>query len=98
MYVEPITRQTFIYANQVPCENNPQNVIALELDTDQNYVLAPQTLKKDPSLLYEPTQIQTAISPTTLLPKMQVFIPKKKSNFFGIEFYLQNTPTILYNF
>ena len=35
MYVDPITRQTFEYANQIPCENNPQNVISLDPDTDQ---------------------------------------------------------------
>ena len=40
MYVDPITHQTFEYANQIQCENNPQNVIAL--DCDQYYVLTPQ--------------------------------------------------------
>ena len=30
MYVDPITRQSFEYANQIPCENNPQNVISLD--------------------------------------------------------------------
>ena len=38
MYVDPITRQTFEYANQIPCENNPQNVISLDPDTDQYYI------------------------------------------------------------
>ena len=65
MYVDPITRQTFEYANQIPCENNPQNVISLDPDTDQYYVLTPQPIKKDPPLLFEPTQIQNAISPNT---------------------------------
>ena len=65
MYVDPITRQTFEYANQIPCENNPQNVISLDPDTDQYYVLTPQPIKKDPSLLFEPTQIQIATSPNT---------------------------------
>ena len=65
MYVDPITHQTFEYANQIPCENNPQNVISLDPDTDQYYVLTPQPIKKDPPLLFEPTQIQTAISPNT---------------------------------
>ena len=65
MYVDPITRQTFEYANQIPCENNPQNVISLDPDTDQYYVLTPQPIKKDPPLFFEPTQIQTAISPNT---------------------------------
>ena len=65
MYVDPITRQTFEYANQIPCENKAQNVISLDPDTNQYYVLTLQPIKKDPPLLFEPTQIQTAISPNT---------------------------------
>ena len=48
MYVGPITRQTFEYTNETPCENNPQNVISLDPDTDQYYVLTTQPLKKTP--------------------------------------------------
>ena len=64
MYVDPITRQTFEYANQIPCENNPQNVISLDPDADQYYVLT-QPIKKDPPLFFEPTEVQAAISPNT---------------------------------
>ena len=38
MYVDPITRQTFTIATPIPCENNPQNIIALDPDTDQFYL------------------------------------------------------------
>ena len=38
MYVDPITCQTFNYANRFPCKHSPQNVIALDHDTDQYYV------------------------------------------------------------
>ena len=65
MYGDPITRQTFEHANQIPCENSPQNVISLDPDTDQYYVLTPQPIKKDPPLPFEPTQVPTAISPNT---------------------------------
>ena len=34
MYVDTITRQTFEYAIQIPCENIPQIVFALDPDTD----------------------------------------------------------------
>ena len=61
MYVDP----NVCRSKQVPCENIPQNVISLDPDTDQYYVLTPQPIKKDPPLLFEPTQIQTAISPNT---------------------------------
>ena len=97
MFVDPIKSQTFDYANQIPCENNPQNVIALVRDTDDYFVLTPQSIKKDSSLLFEPTQIQTAFIQTPLLPKMLVFFLKRDSNIFGSEFYLQNTQIIPYN-
>ena len=63
MYVHPITRQTFEYANQITCENNPQYIIVFDLDTNQYYVLTTQPIKEDPLLLFEPTQDQTATSP-----------------------------------
>ena len=65
MYVDPITRQTFEYATPIPCESNPQNIITLDPDTDQYYILTPKPIKNDPPLLFEPKQIQTAISPNT---------------------------------
>ena len=46
MYVDPITRQIFGYANQVPRENNPQNVLPLDAHTDQFYVLTREPDKK----------------------------------------------------
>ena len=41
--------------------------MSLDPDTDQNYVLTPQPIKKDHTLpsKKEPTQVQTAISPNT---------------------------------
>ena len=49
MFVDPITGQTFVYANQTPCENNPQNVVVTrDLDFDQKYALTLQPIKKDP--------------------------------------------------
>ena len=34
MYVDPITRQTNDYATPIACDNNPRNIIVLDLDTD----------------------------------------------------------------
>ena len=36
MFVDPITSQTFENANQIPCEDNPQNVISLGPDTNEH--------------------------------------------------------------
>ena len=82
MYVDPITRQAFEYANQIPCENNPQNVISLDPDADQYYVLTPQPIKKDPPLLFEPTQIQTSTSPNTFTAQdAGIYSQKEKKTF-----------------
>ena len=86
MFVDPITRQIFEHANQFPYENNPQNVIALDPDINQNYVTTPKHFKIDPSQFFEPSQVQKLIALTRLLLKMQVFIFKKDSKTFGIVF------------
>ena len=40
---DPITRQTLNYATPLSCDSNPQNVIALDLDNIEHYVLKPET-------------------------------------------------------
>ena len=51
------------YVNQIPCGNNPQNVFALDPDTDQYFVSTPEADKKDLPQLFQPTQIHIAICP-----------------------------------
>ena len=65
MNVDPITRQAFQYASQISCDCNPQNVIALHTDTNHYYVLTPEPNTNDTPLLFAPTQVQSAINPTT---------------------------------
>ena len=67
MYVDPITRQTFIYATPIECENNPQNNIELDPDTDNRdfYVLTPGPLKREAPQMFKPTQFKTTITPKT---------------------------------
>ena len=66
MYVDPITRQTFNYATQIECGNNPQNISELDLDSDDEdfYVLTPEPLKRKAPQMFKPTQIKT-ITPNT---------------------------------
>ena len=100
MYVDHIARQTFEYANQIPCENNPQNVISFDPDTDQYYVLTPQSIKKDPLLLFEPTQVQTAISRNPFSAQDAGIYSQKelKLSIFGTAYYSPNTLIILFSF
>ena len=67
MYVDPITRQTFNYATPIECGNNPQNIIELDPDADDEdfYVLTPDPLKREPPQMFKPTQIKTTITPKT---------------------------------
>ena len=81
MYMDPISRQTFEYANQTTCENNTQNVFALETDTYQNYVLNPQPIKR-PCSVFEPTQIQTAICPYTITAQDACVYSQKELKLF----------------
>ena len=53
MYVYPITRQHFEYANGTPCENNPQKFVACDPAADQNYVSPAQHIEQDAPQLFE---------------------------------------------
>ena len=50
MYVDPITRQTYDYATPIPCDNNPRNIIKLDPDTQDFYILRPEPIKHKPPL------------------------------------------------
>ena len=60
MYVDPTTRQTFVYANQTSCKS--QNAIALDPDTEQNYLLTPQSIINDPPELFKTCLMLDVIS------------------------------------
>ena len=65
MYIDPITRQIFIYGTPKSCDNNPQKVIALDLDGSEHYVLTYKHVLLFTLLLFEPEQVQSAVSPNT---------------------------------
>ena len=77
-------------------ENNSQNVSSLDTDTDQNYVLTPQPVQKDPPLPFQPTQVQTAISPNTFIAQNAGIYSEKQLK-HGILSFLLNTLIIPYN-
>ena len=63
MYVDPITRQTYEYANPITCDNNPRNVIELDPDSDNQdfYILGPEPIKRKPPRMFTSSQIKTTI-------------------------------------
>ena len=53
MYIDPITRQTFIYATPLSCANKPQIVIALDSNTDKYYVVTLKLVLPAAPILFE---------------------------------------------
>ena len=67
MYVDPITRQTYDHATPIACDNNPQNIIELDPDSDDQdfFILVPEPIKRKSPLIFTPSQIKTTIRPNT---------------------------------
>ena len=67
MYVDPITRQTYDYATPITCDINPNNIIELEPDSDDQdfYILGPEPIKRKPPLMFTPSQSKTTIRSNT---------------------------------
>ena len=67
MYVDPNTRQTFDYATPIACDDNPRNIIELDLDSEDQgfYLLGPELFQRKPPLILTPSQIKTTIRPKT---------------------------------
>ena len=63
MYVDPITRQTYDYATPSTCDNNPGNIIEIDLESDDQdfYTLGPEPIKRKPPPMFLPSEIKTTI-------------------------------------
>ena len=63
MYVDPITRQTYDYATPSTCDNNPGNIIEIDLESDDQdfYTLGPEPIKRKPPPMFTPSEIKTTI-------------------------------------
>ena len=94
-YIDPITRQNFKYLTPVTCDNNHQNVIALDLDTDEYYVLTSKPVLRSTPMLLEPKQIQSAISPITFTAQEAgMYSNDKLTNFWNrVSFTKQSDTT-----
>ena len=65
MHIDPILRQTFNQASPISCNKSPQNVIALDLDTDEHFLLTPKPVLRATPMVFEPKQVQSALSTNT---------------------------------
>ena len=94
MLIGPIARQTFNYATPVSCDTNPQNVIAIDLDTDEDYVLTPKPVLRATPMLFEPKQTQSANSPNTFTAQEAVFYSNADfTNFWNRVLFTKHSDT-----
>ena len=91
MYVDPIIRQTYDYATPVTCDNNPRNIIELDVDSDDQifYILGPEPIKRKPPLMITPSQIKTTIRPNNFTAHDAGIYPNAELINFGTEFCFQ---------
>ena len=61
-YIDPITGQSFDFATPTTFVNNPQNVIALGPDIDEDCPLIPESVSWATATIVEPKQVQYAKS------------------------------------
>ena len=88
MYVDPITRQTYDYATPITCDNNPRNIIELDLDSDdQDFnILGTESIKRKHPLMFHLLKLKLQYALTPLQLKMLVYTPMLNLINFGTEF------------
>ena len=89
MYVDPITRQVYVYATPITCDNNPRNIIELDRDSDDQdfYILAPEPTKRKPPEHKAPTspiqntpdKLSSVMSNRTLRDLTNLLDPDKRN-------------------
>ena len=65
MYIDPFTRRKFNCATPTSCKIIPQNAMPLDPDNDVHFVLTNKTVLRATLTAFEPTQLQSALSPNT---------------------------------
>ena len=63
MYIDLITIQIFNYDTPISFDNKPQNVIALDFDQDEHYVLTSKPVIRATLALFEPKQCNFGKAP-----------------------------------
>ena len=84
IYFDPITRQSFNYDIPMSCHNNPQNIVSGDLDSDEHFVLTLKPVLRATPMLFEPKQVQSAISPNSFAAQEPgIYSNAEKTNFWN---------------
>ena len=83
-YVDPISRQTYSIATEITCDGYPANIIALDPDGNDYYLLTPTPEKQDPPAHFEPAEIRSIIQPNTFFAhRAGLYSPKHTKDFLN---------------
>ena len=93
MYFDLI-RQTLYYASPISCEIIPENVITLDIDSDEQYVLTPKLILPATPSLFDPKQIQSAKIPNTFNAQQAGIYSKADLKNFRDRVLFGNTLTV----
>ena len=94
----PITRQTYDYATPITCDNNPNNIIELDPDSDDQYfyTLGPEPIKRKHPLMFTPSHIKTTIRPNTFTAQdAGIYSNAELNQFWNRIFFSKHSDTTL---
>ena len=96
-FVDPITRQTYDFASEIPCLGDYTNVIQLDLENDNTwYQLSPDPMPFKKPLLFKPTEFGHIIQfPTFDTRRAGMYTPKQMKNFWDNTIHASASDTVL---
>ena len=98
-FVDPITRQTYDFASEIPCLGDYTNVFQLDLENDNSwYQLFSDPMPFNKPLLFKPTELGHITQfPTLDTRRAGMYTPKQMKNFWGSIFHASASDTVLKN-
>ena len=96
-FVDPITRQTYDFASEIPCLGDYINVFQLDLENDNSwYQLLPYPMPFNKPLLFKPTELGHITQfPTFDTRRARMYTPKQMKNFWDNIIHASASDTVL---
>ena len=96
-FVDPITRQTYDFASEIPCLGDYTNVFQLDLENDSSwYQLLPDPMPFNKPLLFKPTELGHITQfPTFDTRRAGMYTPKQMKNFWDNIIHASASDTVL---
>ena len=96
-FVDPITRQTYDFASEIPCLGDYTNVFQLDLETDYSwYQLLPEPMPFNKPLLFKPTELGHITQfPTFDTRRAGMYTPNQVKNFWDNVIHNSASDTLL---